>query len=48
MDVEVEQLVLQVLVSLAAIDDAILRPINLEEEEHVVLIDLATIRTGLH
>ena len=43
LDVEVEQLVLQVLVRLTAVDDSILRSVDLEQEKHVVLIDLAAI-----
>ena len=34
---------LQILVHLAAIDNAFLRTIDLEEEKHVVLINLAVI-----
>ena len=43
LDVEVEQLVLQVLVRLTAVDDSVLRSVDLEQEKHVVLIDLAAI-----
>ena len=43
LDVEVEQLVLQVLVRLAAVDDSVLGPVYLEQEKHVVLIDLAAV-----
>ena len=39
LDVEVEQFLLEI-VDLAACLDAILRVINLEEEEHIVLVDL--------
>ena len=45
LDVKVEQLVLQVLVRLAAVDYAVLRAINFEQEEHIVLINLAAIIT---
>ena len=47
MNVEVEQLVLQVLVRLAAVDDAFLATVDLEQEEHVVLIDFAAV-VALH
>ena len=43
LNVKVEQLVLQVLVRLAAVDYAVLRAINFEQEEHIVLINLAAI-----
>lgn len=43
LDVEVEQLVLQVFVRLAAPHDAIFRSVDLEQEEHVVLINLAAV-----
>ena len=43
LDIKVEQLVLQVLVRLAAVDDSVFGPIDLEQEKHVVLIDLAAI-----
>ena len=34
---------LQVLVSLAAVDDTFLAAIDLEQEEHVVLVDFAAV-----
>ena len=42
-DVEIEQLVLEVLVGLAAIDDSILAAVDLKQEQHVVLIDAARV-----
>ena len=47
LNVEVEQLVLQVLVSLATVNDTFLAAINLEQEEHVVLVDFAAV-VALH
>ena len=43
LNVKVEELVFQVLVSLAAIDNSIFTSIDLEQEKHIVLIDLRTI-----
>ena len=43
LDIKVEQLVLQVLIRLTAVDDSILGSVDLKQEQHVVLIDLAAI-----
>ena len=43
LNVEVEQLVLQVLVCLATVDDTFLAAIDLEQEEHIVLVDFAAV-----
>ena len=43
LNVEIEELVLQILVRLAAVDDSIFRAIDLKQEEHVVLINLAIV-----
>ena len=45
LNVEVEQLVFQVLVSLAAVDDTFLAAIDLEQEEHVMLVDFTAVVT---
>ena len=43
LNVEIEELMLQILVRLAAIDDSVFRAIDLEQEEHVVFINLAIV-----
>lgn len=48
LDVEVEELVLQVLVGRATVDDSILRPVYLEQEQHIVLVYLAAASITLH
>ena len=45
LDVKVEKFVLQIFVRLAAVDNAILRAIDLKQEQHVMLIDFVAIVT---
>ena len=43
LNVEVEQLVLQVLIGLTAINDSFFRTIDFKEEKHVMFVNLAAI-----